>query len=489
MQNSHRTLKRTLSNNAYLIISALFLLLLIAILCIFGYTPTNDGEGYLDYARIALAEHQPYPSPKTILGQPFIWNPGIINLIILSLWAFQSLWPLLLTLCLMKALSAFLVAKIASKLFSHQTALIALFLYILYPNNWGQSTMLSSEIPMVFFTLLAVNLSLKNNNSPRLLQPRRNHNHLRVFQPRQSLLRPRRSHIPLQFLAGITLAIANWFRPVATIFLVALVLYHLLKRSRLLRPRRNPTRPILHLLSGYILTILIIGTSCYLRTGYFIYQSDTLWFNMAEATYEKDPQPHYSTEMFPPGTARYIQDMQHKTAIECSHIWRQRSLKWLAKHPAQYLSKIPARLYYVYKNDIDNLSAFLPDKSNPAENYVTLPLKSILHLSKTFLTFREGTAVASLAIITTIFYILLLLSAIIATITNLRTNRHSPLNPQRRFHSEAEKQLSTLNITLLLFIIIAGSLALVLAVHGETRFKAPFMPFIFILAALLPKNR
>ena len=466
MQNSHRTLKRTLSNNAYLIISALFLLLLIAILCIFGYTPTNDGEGYLDYARIALAEHQPYPSPKTILGQPFIWNPGIINLIILSLWAFQSLWPLLLTLCLMKALSAFLVAKIASKLFSHQTALIALFLYILYPNNWGQSTMLSSEIPMVFFTLLAVNLSLKNNNSPRLLQPRR-------------------SHIPHQFLAGITLAIANWFRPVATIFLVALVLYHLLKRSRLLRPRRNPTRPILHLLSGYILTILLIGTSCYLRTGYFIYQSDTLWFNMAEATYEKDPQPHYSTEMFPPGTARYIQDMQHKTAIECSHIWRQRSLKWLAKHPVQYLSKIPARLYYVYKNDIDNLSAFLPDKSNPAENYVTLPLKNILHLSKTSLTFREGTAVASLAIITTIFYILLLLSAMIATITTL----HSPLNPQRHFHSEAEKQLSTLNITLLLFIIIAGSLALVLAVHGETRFKAPFMPFIFILAALLPKNR
>ncbi|MBP3212732.1 MAG: glycosyltransferase family 39 protein [Prevotella sp.] len=470
MQNSHRTLKRTLSNNAYLIISALFLLLLIAILCIFGYTPTNDGEGYLDYARIALAEHQPYPSPKTILGQPFIWNPGIINLIILSLWAFQSLWPLLLTLCLMKALSAFLVAKIASKLFSHQTALIALFLYILYPNNWGQSTMLSSEIPMVFFTLLAVNLSLKNNNSPRLL-------------------RPRRSHIPLQFPAGITLAIANWFRPVATIFLVALVLYHLLKRSRLLRPRRNSTSPILHLLSGYILTILIIGTSCYLRTGYFIYQSDTLWFNMAEATYEKDPQPHYSTEMFPTGTARYIQDMQHKTAIECSHIWRQRSLKWLAEHPAQYLSKIPARLYYVYKNDIDNLSAFLPDKSNPAENYVTLPLKSILHLSKNSLTFREGTTVASLAIITTIFYILLLLSAIIATITTLRTTLHSPLNPQRHFHSEAEKQLSTLNITLLLFIIIAGSLALVLAVHGETRFKAPFMPFIFILAALLKKNR
>ena len=34
-----------------------------------------------------------------------------------------------------------------------------------------------------------------------------------------------------------------------------------------------------------------------------------------------------------------------------------------------------------------------------------------------------------------------------------------------------------------LFIIVAGSLALVLVSHGETRFKAPFMPFFFMLAA------
>jgi hypothetical protein len=30
-----------------------------------------------------------------------------------------------------------------------------------------------------------------------------------------------------------------------------------------------------------------------------------------------------------------------------------------------------------------------------------------------------------------------------------------------------------------------GSLALALLIHGETRFKAPFMPFIFMLAATI----
>ena len=47
---------------------------------------------------------------------------------------------------------------------------------------------------------------------------------------------------------------------------------------------------------------------------------------------------------------------------------------------------------------------------------------------------------------------------------------------------QSEKKYDTL--FLLCCIVIGGSLALVLAVHGETRFKAPFMPFIFMGAAV-----
>ena len=435
MQNCYRELTAERFNRCCWALTIGFLLLLLGVLIVFGYTPTNDGEGYIEYAQIAIADRQPYPTLHHIIGKPYIWNMGIINLVALSLGLTKSLYPLLILFCIMKALTAWLLAHTTAKLFNRQTALIALILYILYPNNWGQSTMLSSEIPMLFFTMLAVFLSLSKLstlNSPLSLN---------------SKLSTLNSQ-----LSGVLLALANWFRPVAAIFLLALVVYFFLFR------KRQWKKLTLYLLSGYAFVVLLIGTSCYLRTGYFLYQADSLWFNMAEATYETDSQPHYNTEVFPEGTARYIDDMQHKTAIECSHIWRERSLKWLSEHPVEYLKKVPARLYYIYQNDIDNLAAFLPTKTDAAKNYITLPLGSLRT------QFSQLSAVQYFALFATILCLLLLLLALAGALRLM-------LNGRWR------------EAFLPVFIIVAASLALALLIHGETRFKAPFMPFLFMLAA------
>ena len=435
MQNRYRELTAERFNRCYWVLTIGFLLLLLGVLIVFGYTPTNDGEGYIEYAQIAIADRQPYPTLHHIIGKPYIWNMGIINLVALSLELTKSLYPLLILFCIMKALTAWLLAHTTAKLFNRQTALIALILYILYPNNWGQSTMLSSEIPMLFFTMLAVFLSLSKlstQNSPLSLN---------------SKLSTLNSQ-----LSGALFALANWFRPVAAIFLLALVVYFFLFR------KGQWKKLTLYLLSGYAFVVLLIGTSCYLRTGYFLYQADSLWFNMAEATYETDSQPHYNTEVFPEGTARYIDDMQHKTAIECSHIWRERSLKWLSEHPVEYLKKVPARLYYIYQNDIDNLAAFLPTKTDAAKNYITLPLGSLRT------QFSQLSAVQYFALLATILYFLLLLLALAGALRLM-------LNGRWR------------EAFLPVFIIVAASLALALLIHGETRFKAPFIPFLFMLTA------
>ena len=435
MQNRYRELTAERFNRCCWVLTIGFLLLLLGVLIVFGYTPTNDGEGYIEYAKIAIVDRQPYPTLHHIIGKPYIWNMGIINLVALSLGLTKSLYPLLILFCIMKALTAWLLAHTTAKLFNRQTALIALILYILYPNNWGQSTMLSSEIPMLFFTMLAVSLSLSKlstQNSPLSLN---------------SKLSTLNSQ-----LSGALFALANWFRPVAAIFLLALVVYFFLFR------RDQWKKLSLYLLSGYAFVVLLIGTSCYLRTGYFLYQADSLWFNMAEATYETDSQPHYNTEVFPVGTARYIDYMQHKTAIECSHIWRKRSLKWLSEHPVEYLKKVPARLYYIYQNDIDNLAAFLPTKTDAAKNYITLPLGSLRT------QFSQLSAVQYFALFATILYLLLLLLALAGALRLM-------LNGRWR------------EAFLPVFIIVAASLALALLIHGETRFKAPFMPFLFMLAA------
>ena len=447
MQNRYRELTAERFNRCCWALTIGFLLLLLGVLIVFGYTPTNDGEGYIEYAQIAIADRQPYPTLHHIIGKPYIWNMGIINLVALSLGLTKSLYPLLILFCIMKALTAWLLAHTTAKLFNRQVALLALILYILYPNNWGQSTMLSSEIPMLFFTMLALYTAPLSSPKAPPTAPEG------ASIPMKAIVSPSGDERgAISGAVGGALALANWFRPVAAIFLLALVVYFFLFR------KRQWKKLSLYLLSGYAFVVLLIGTSCYLRTGYFLYQADSLWFNMAEATYETDSQPHYNTEVFPEGTARYIDDMQHKTAIECSHIWRERSLKWLSEHPVEYLKKVPARLYYIYQNDIDNLAAFLPTKTDAAKNYITLPLGSLRT------QFSQLSAVQYFALFATILYLLLLLLAIASALRLM-------LNGRWR------------EAFLPVFIIVAASLSLALLIHGETRFKAPFMPFLFMLAA------
>jgi len=447
MQNRYRKLTAERFNRCCWVLTIGFLLLLLGVLIVFGYTPTNDGEGYIEYAQIAIVDRQPYPTLHHIIGKPYIWNMGIINLVALSLGLTKSLYPLLILFCIMKALTAWLLAHTTARLFNRQTALIALILYILYPNNWGQSTMLSSEIPMMFFTMLALYTAPLSSSKAPPTAPEG------ASIPMKAIVSPSGDERGvISGAVGGALALANWFRPVAAIFLLALIAYFFLFR------KHQWKKLTLYLLSGYAFVVLLIGTSCYLRTGYFLYQADSLWFNMAEATYETDSQPHYNTEVFPVGTARYIDDMQHKTAIECSHIWRERSLKWLSEHPVKYLKKVPARLYYIYQNDIDNLAAFLPTKTDAAKNYITLPLGSLRT------QFSQLSAVQYFALFATILYLLLLLLALAGALRLM-------LNGRWR------------EAFLPVFIIVAASLALALLIHGETRFKAPFMPFLFMLAA------
>ena len=53
-------------------LSGIYFVFLLLVLLIFGYTPANDTEGYIEYARICIEEGQPYPCLGTIEGQPFI---------------------------------------------------------------------------------------------------------------------------------------------------------------------------------------------------------------------------------------------------------------------------------------------------------------------------------------------------------------------------------------------------------------------------------
>lgn len=413
------------TNRILYIATIAYLLLLLIVLAIFGYTPTNDGEGYIDFANICIAQRQPYPCASLYLGQPFVWNPGSINLVVLSLWLSGSLTPLLILLCILKALSALLTAKIAQHLFGDKTAVISILIFILYPNNWGQSTMILSEIPMIFLILSAIIIALKYPS--------------KIFP---------------MLLGGILIGIANWFRPVAPIFLLVIILYFVLFF------RRVALRSSLMLIAGFAFMVCVFGGETYIRTGHFIYQSSSFWYNMAQNAYDgATVDPHYGQELYKKGTPRYIEGREQKTCFECEKIWKSRCMPWLLSHKMEYLGKIPGRLFNMYVNDYDNVAAFLYDKSKAENCYITIPYR---HLSSEIgnLSFAQYVALLCLAM-----YIVIIITSVAGCVVLLK---------RRQWQS----------LFLPAAIFIGGSLALVLLTQGETRFKDPYMPFIMMLSAV-----
>lgn len=408
--------------DSYRKISAGYLLFLLAVVVVAGYTPTNDGDGYIALARLSLGDGMPYPSPASIHGQPFVWNIGQICMVEASLWLFGSVIPVLVLNCVLKALTAYVVALMAKRLFNEKAGLLALVIYAAYPNNWGDCTMLLSEIPAIALALTALYITLTRRSSRMWL------------------------------LAGLLFAVSNWVRPASPVYIGSLLLCHLIFN------RKGIVRRYACLFSTYVAFIVVIGMGSWLRTGYFVYQADTLWFNMAEATYETDTRPHYNAEVYPPGTARYIEDMRHKDAPECSAIYRERDLAWLRTHKAAYLEKLPGRLFWMYYTDVDNVSAFLKDKGRAELNYVTLPYSHILT------SIPQLTGIQRLAAATWAAYLLIMLTAACGFCT-------------MAFHRQWPQ------LFLMAMIVVGGSLAIVLATHGEPRFKAPFMPFVIILSA------
>lgn len=408
-------------------LSLLYLAVLLAVLAVFGYTPGPDTDGYIAMAQKCLAEGQPYPCTATIEGTPFLWNIGSINLIEASLALTGSIAPLLIVFCLMKAATALFAAKTAQTLIGNRTAVATMLLCMLYPNNWGQSTTLLSEIPMVFFATAAVLLAVKKPSGARIAA------------------------------AGVLLCIANWFRPIAVLFAFIIALYYILFF------RRDALRHILMLAAGYAVTVCIIGTETWSRTGYFIYQCDSFWYNMADDAYDgATPDAHFGEPLFKKGTPRYIENMEQKNCFECSDIWRERCMEWLLSHKWEYLKKVPWRLYYMLSNDNDNAAAFIAkaEKQRPdGADALTVPYRHV------FSEWHSMTFAQRMAFLCTAAYYLLVLLAIAGCVVLAR-----------------RKQWEALFITA--FTIVFVTLATVLMVQGEARFKAPYMPYLTILAAV-----
>lgn len=391
MQDSHRQL-------TYILI-AVFTLLQLVILAIFGYTPYPDSDGYQLLAQEAIEYGEPYPVSFLINDYPFLWNIGPINMTAASLALCHSITPLLVIYALMKGTTAWLFYAVTSKICGARTAFIALIIYIVYPANYGESTSLLSELPFMFFIMLGVYLSIVRNHS---------------------------------LLGGMMLAIANWFRPMAIVFLLAMILYFLFK-----------WRKSLKLLIGYVFIIIVIGSASMYRTGLFLYQAKTGW--MALTDYSTD---HSQQSM-------EVRDNRDWNVSQKDSAWQSLFIDWLKDHPKEYIKQMPAKLVNTYISDNVNMCTFIPDKQDADYMYDEVSMKTLIK------NFPMFSTVQWLTIVNLAIYFLILISALLELFYFQRNTSILPCS-----------------------IIAIGTLLLLFVGHGEARFHQPFMPFFIMLTAI-----
>ena len=390
MQDSHRQI---------IVVSAvlLFTLLQFLVLAVFGYTPYPDSEGYIWLAKECINEQYFYPIPSKLNEYPFLWNIGPVNTVAVSLKLFNSIKPLLLLYCLMKGATAWLFYGLTKSLTNEKTALIALLIYILYPANYGEATSVLSELPFTFFTMLGLWLCVSRK---------------------------------YYLLGGIMLAIANWYRPMGIVFIIALNIYLFINNRKTLRP-----------LFGYIIIILLLGTINYYRTGLFLYQAKTGWMALADYSTQKSPE------------SMQIRDNTEWNVSQKDSAWQSVFCDWLKEHPKEYFSQMPEKLVDTYVSDNINMCTFIPEKTQKEYMYEEVSLATLIH------NFPNLSSVQWMTLWNLLFYYILLFTAFLSLYYYHHKSSLLPLS-----------------------IIVLQTLVLLIAGHGEARFHIPLMPFIIMLS-------
>ena len=314
MQDSHRQL--------ILILIAVFTILQLVILVVFGYTPYPDSDGYLYLAQESLHKGEPYPVTSLLNDYPFLWNIGSINITVASLALFHSITPLLVVYALMKGITAWLLYELARKICGSQTAFITLIIYLIYPANYGECTSLLSELPFMFFIMLGIYLSIVKDKT---------------------------------LLGGMLLAVANWFRPMGIVFLLTMIIFFLYQ-----------WRKSLKLFIGYMAMITIIGCATMYRTGLFIYQAKTGW--MALMDYSSD----YASE------SMKVRKYADWNVSQKDSAWQSLFFDWLKDHPTEYIKQMPPKLVNTYISDNVNMCTFIPGKADKEYMYEEVSMQTLI---------------------------------------------------------------------------------------------------------------
>jgi len=283
---------------------------IVLIICFWGYPQKDDAGTHISLALRCFNNGQWYPMMEDVYSK-YIVTPGLINLLILQLRIFgtidfNAVLNLLLNIAML--LEVYYLGK---KFFSKRIGLISVIIFCLLYSNLFVVLGANTENPFVFLCLSALCL---------------------IFSGKWKYV----------IIAALLFALANWFRPLAIIYLFASAVYFFIAKAKFYN--------YIALIIPYMLAIFIIGAATEKKIGHFVYQSTTAGYNLLMTSYD-NANGYVNHYIFEEGNVGFIENSNLATVTEKDSIWRARSYQWIKEHPVKYITLYLKRILIVYYND------------------------------------------------------------------------------------------------------------------------------------------
>lgn len=275
----------------------------------------GDDAAYRVLAQRAIDMGTWYPNVSAYHDN-FIFAPGYVNYLIVVFHFWGSYKASLYFNIIFNFCILLLIWRISKNWFGEKVPIFACVGYMLLPSNMLAPVVGLTELPFIFLSLLALLLAQNDKKIWSLI------------------------------MSGVVLAVANWVRPLAIAWVLAIVIWLVLKYKESLL---MIAKKLGCFIGGYLLIILLIGLFTKMHFQDFNCKSTTGGWNLIMGAND-DCNGTYNDDVFKKGNIGYIDDneMSYK---ERDSYFKSQSIKWIKHNPIKWISYLPSKIWYLFMYD------------------------------------------------------------------------------------------------------------------------------------------
>ncbi|MBO5359200.1 MAG: hypothetical protein J6B25_00010 [Clostridia bacterium] len=298
----------------------LMLVMQIRNVIVFQGEPVSDAVRYVAGGLAHAANGTWYPTAQDFTNLGGVAGNGYVNYLALLLRITDNLKIIYVAGIFLVQIILFATVYIAKKVSGSQTAAYLTAIYFcLFGTYWSEICIARTEL---FFTALAM-LALA----------------LAVRSSKISVI-----------VSGALLAYAQWARPLAPAFIVAIIWLFMCRGEKL--------KTYVKFAAGFVSVVALLTAFTYFNSGEAVFQPTIADGNFLMGANE-DADGSYNSTVFLEGKAGYLTPEQKAELSydEINEIYRSAAIEWIKENPVDYLKLIPKKVFYflateTYSGDI-----------------------------------------------------------------------------------------------------------------------------------------